>query len=385
MASKQQTKHETPKEPDWTFGPGEVLGGSYRVKRRLAVGGMGEVYLCRHTRLPGHYVAKVLTKELNNSDENYARFRREAEILATLRHPNVVQVIDFNFTPSGAPYLVMEYLDGEDLSVFVEPRKPFGPRRTARIIKQVASALQAAHDVGIVHRDLKPENVVLISAPGQDNFVKVIDFGISISHKTSRVTAHEVLMGTPHFMSPEQAQGQREIDGRSDQFSLAIMAYLLLTGDLPFDAQTPVAVLYAVVNSPIRPFPASVPQSVASVISRALSKLPDDRYATVMAFAQALEDAINASVDLTATSLEPMESIRAIRIGPQRSFETTVNVRSRRASLWNGFGLAILGLAVGAITSWVLLSRFDVRWESVQTHARAWFSAIANRISLFAG
>lgn len=380
MIPQARDEAEASPSHSWAFRPGEVLGGSYKIKSRIAVGGMGEVYLCKHTRLPGMYVAKVLTKELDNSGENFARFRREAEIVAGLRHPNVVQVFDFNVTPQGSPYLVMEYLNGEDLGAFLHAKRPLDPRRTAHVVKQVASALQAAHDVGVVHRDLKPENVVLISAAGQENFVKVIDFGISISSKTSRVTSNEVLMGTPHFMSPEQAQGVRDVDGRSDQFSLATLAYLLLVGDLPFDAQTPIAVLYSVVNSPPRPFPAKIPLPVVEILQRALSKTPEERFPSVIAFAVSLETAIAEAFPLApAVSAEVSQVIPRALIAMQQPFETTMTLK-RASRTWTSLGLAVLGLTVGVVMGGFIMLRFNVHWDDLGERVGHWLAHLAKRI-----
>lgn len=382
MNALQKDAVEPTTGPPWAVRAGEVLGGSYKVKRRIAVGGMGEVYLCKHTRLPGSYVAKVLTKELDGSSENFARFRREAEIVAGLQHPNVVQVFDFNVTPAGSPYLVMEYLNGEDLSAFLHARKSFTPHRTAHIVKQVASALQAAHDVGIVHRDLKPENIVLISAPGQEDFVKVIDFGISISASTSRVTAHEVLMGTPHFMSPEQAQGVREFDGRSDQFSLATLAYLMLVGDLPFDAQTPVAVLYSVVHSEPRPFPPHLTAPVVQVLTRALSKDPQLRFDRVIEFAEALETAITESMAPSpVASSNDVSAVGPIaRMGIRHAYPTTQTVYTGSRA-WTNIGMATFGVALGAVLGAFLMSRFDVQWETAGQRTLGWISELMHRVA----
>lgn len=370
-------------EPPATFSVGEVLGGSYRVKRRIAVGGMGEVYLCRHTRLPGNYVAKVLARELDGNGENYARFRREAEIVAALQHPNVVQVLDFNVTPSGSPYLIMEYLNGKDLGAFLAEQTPHGPRGAVHIIKQVASALQAAHDVGIVHRDLKPENIVLISSPGQENFVKVIDFGISISSSTSRLTAQEVVMGTPHFMSPEQAQGEHEVDGRSDQFSLATLAYLLLVGTLPFDANTPMAVLYNVVNSPPRPTPPELSASIVEVLMRALSKDRDHRYSSVIEFAEALEVAVNDSVGPLPPSSSTAGAglLEVPKAGIRNTLGTTL-VISERSRAWTTIGMATFALALATVIGAAAMSAFGIEWQSTLSRTLGWLSTLPSLLHL---
>jgi serine/threonine protein kinase len=227
----------------------EILDNNYRIIEGLAAGGMGEVYRAVHLRLPRTLAIKTMNLEFAARPEWVARFCREAKILAQLRHPNIVQVLDFNIAPNGVPYLAMELLEGQDLRAAIDAGRRFDAAETAAIVRQVASALDAAHAAGVVHRDLKPENVVLLSAPGQLPVVKVIDFGLSLRGGSDRVTADHSIIGTPDYMAPEQAQGLREqIDARTDQFALAALAYTLLTGRTPFSRDTPVAILYAVVH-----------------------------------------------------------------------------------------------------------------------------------------
>ncbi len=188
-----------------SFLPNTILEGTYRIVQRLAQGGMGEIYLAAHERLPGYFAIKAMQAELAYHPEALVRFRREAEILAGVRHPNVVQVIDFNVSQAGVPYLVLEFVDGPDLASELRGGRTLAPFEVMSIIRQVASALAAAHAVGVVHRDLKPENIVLLRAPGQAPVAKVIDFGISLSGVGPRITADSRVMGTPEYMSPEQA------------------------------------------------------------------------------------------------------------------------------------------------------------------------------------
>ena len=210
---------------------GIVLQGTYRIIRPLAEGGCGEVYLAAHTRLPGRFAVKLLHRSLARDNDALERFRQEAEITSSLRHPHIVQVFDFNVTDNGVPFLVMELLEGKLLSERVQKVGAIDPIAAANIIEQIAGALHAAHTRGIVHRDLKPENVMLLAGAGVDDFVKVMDFGISQASWRPRLTEGERVAGTPQYMAPEQAQGLREqIDHRSDQFSLAAIAYTLLTG-----------------------------------------------------------------------------------------------------------------------------------------------------------
>jgi serine/threonine-protein kinase len=333
---------------------GAILNGTYRIVRPLAEGGCGEVYVGAHTRLPGEFAIKVLRRSLVEDEESLSRFRREAEITSAIRHPHVVQVFDFNVTDDGVPYLVMELLDGQLLAKRVAAGGPVDPQTAVRIVEQIADALSTAHARGIVHRDLKPDNVILLSVDGQNDFVKLVDFGISQASWRPRLTGHTHVVGTPQFMAPEQARGQREgIDARTDQFSLAAIAYTLLTGSEPFWGDDLTAVLYQVVYeppvAPSRRAPWLGP-AVDAVLARGLAKRSCERYPSILAFARALHEAVaeapapprefatvreaQAST-MDATTLKFPRYTRAI--GPRR--------RPRRASL----ALAVLALAAAML------------------------------------
>ena len=288
-----------------------MLNDTYRIVRPLAEGGCGEVYLAAHTRLPGEFAVKVLHSSLARDRDQLARFRQEAEITSTLRHPHIVQVFDFNVTDEGVPYLVMELLEGESLVELVVVDIPLDPRRVVHIIEQIADALHAAHERGVVHRDLKPDNVMLLSTNGAQDFVKVLDFGISQASWRKRLTQDDGrISGTPQYMAPEQACGLREqIDHRSDQFSLAAIAYTLLTGREPFSGDDPIAVLYQVVHqqppAPVKVVPA-LGQAVNDVIMRGLAKASDDRFPDVMEFAGALRAAVEATAAGAVETSQPV-------------------------------------------------------------------------------
>lgn len=279
--------------------PDTVLDGTYRIVRPIAQGGMGEVYLASHERLPGFFAVKALQADLLYHPESLSRFRREAEIVAGIRHPNVVQVFDFNLSPDGIPYLVMEYIEGADLGSELRAGRRLVPSEVLLIVRQVASALAAAHAVGVVHRDLKPENIVLVPAPGQTPVVKVIDFGISISGYSTRITTDSRVMGTPEFMSPEQALGRREeIDARSDQFALAVLAHTMLARRPPFKGDTPLATLSAIVHGqpePLIPHVEWPADDVEKVLRKGMARTREDRYATVLEFTDALEAALSVA------------------------------------------------------------------------------------------
>src|SRR5258708_17749620 len=214
---------------------GTVLG-AYRVLGPVGKGAMGEVYEVGHARLAGRYALKLLGQQASGEEEALQRFQREARIASSLRHPHIVQVIDFDRMPDGRPYLVMELLEGEDLHTHLRRAGPLPLSRVAVIIKQIASALGAAHGRGVVHRDLKPENVLLVKIDGQDgDYVKIVDFGVSkVKSASLRLTKGGAMMGTPHYMAPEQAQGADDVDEKADQFALGAIAYELLSGEVAF-------------------------------------------------------------------------------------------------------------------------------------------------------
>ena len=275
---------------------GAVLGGAYEVTRLIGEGGMGAVYEAIQLRLNKRVAIKVMAKELASSAEALARFRREAEVTSRLGHPHLVNVMDFGTTDSGEPYLVMEYLDGEDLDHRIKRLGRLPLETAVAITKQVASALAAAHDEEIVHRDLKPANVFLVRVKGEDDFVKVLDFGVSkIKAARTKLTRATAVIGTPEYMSPEQATGLiEEIDHRADQWALACITWEMLSGHAPFIADDMAALFYQVIN--LDPHPLSrrapgLPPEVEPVLRRALSKQAANRYPSIKDFARAFEAA----------------------------------------------------------------------------------------------
>jgi serine/threonine protein kinase len=243
-------------------------------------------------------------------------------------------VLDFNVTDQGFPYLVMEMLEGQTLAQRITDAGALAPAAAVHIVEQIAQALHAAHVRGIVHRDLKPDNVMLLSSAGVKDFVKVLDFGISQASWRPRVTNDAEVAGTPQYMAPEQARGLREeIDSRSDQFSLAAIAYVLLTGREPFQAEDPIAVLYQVVHADPPPPAALVPRlgpTVDAVIMKGLAKQSADRFPSVLEFAAALRQALEgvpvtlsevADVEATAEVAEATATDEAPPVRPVEDFE----------------------------------------------------------------
>ena len=292
-------------ETKQTLANGTTLRGTYVIEERLAVGGMGEVYLARHVRLPGRFAVKVLSTRLLRDPDAVARFCREASIVSMLRHPNVVQVFDFDVTPAGMPFIVMECLEGKDLAKHILENGPMSPARVAHIVRQIASALEAAHVRGFVHRDLKPANVMLVDCEGHSDFAKVLDFGVSkICGAEPQLSGQWRMLGTPSYMAPEQVEGRSEaIDGRADQFALAVLTYVLLTGADPFPGTTTGEVLTRIIYHDAEPLSGKVSwpaDGVEAVLRRALSKKSEDRYDRVLQFADALTAAIAGLEDAHA-------------------------------------------------------------------------------------
>jgi serine/threonine-protein kinase len=284
---------------------GTVLQGTYEIVRLVGWGGMGRVYEARHTRLPGRFAVKILTGQVSADDPEIARFRREAKIAASLRHPNIVGVIDFNQKDDSTPYLVMEMLEGRDLGAELEMVRRISVPRTADIVSQIASALAAAHEQGIVHRDLKPQNLFLTAVAGQKReLVKVLDFGISVVRSADRITAETRLVGTPQYMSPEQARCENEdVDAGTDQFALAAIAYEMLAGRPAFAGANVPSTLLKVMKdhpTPLEGDIPGVPAGMDGVLFRALSKPKRARFDSVLAFAEAFAAAAGATERATA-------------------------------------------------------------------------------------
>jgi serine/threonine-protein kinase len=254
--------------------------------------------VAKHERLGSEVAVKVLHSSLAGNAQALARLRHEADIMSAVRHPHIVQILDFDVTDAGVPFLVMELLQGHPLARGAVSGAPFPPRAALHIVDQIAQALGAAHAHGIVHLDLKPDNVILISIDGRDDFVKVIDFGISRATWQARPANEPLITGTPEYMSPEQARGlPEEIDHYADQFSLASLSYKLLTGQEPFAGADPLTILDQVVNERQQPPSQRAPwlgAGVDTVLDRGMSKRTADRYPTVGDFAEALRDAIDA-------------------------------------------------------------------------------------------
>jgi serine/threonine-protein kinase len=277
---------------------GSVIAGTYTIEALIGRGGMGAVFLASHNRLPGKKVAIKLLHAEMEGEEILARFNREAKIASLLSHPNIVHIEDYNVTAEGMPYVVLEYLQGESLAQRVR-RGPMSLEETSSLIRQVASALAAAHGKGITHRDLKPANIFVVPSEIDGvtrEIAKVLDFGISKMRDGSTVkTQDSALLGTPQYMAPEQAMGQHDkVDQRTDIFALGAIVYEMLSGQAAFAGQTiPEVVFKVVYEQPVdlATRVPGLPANVLTAVQTAMAKNAEERYSSVSSFIEALTGA----------------------------------------------------------------------------------------------
>jgi serine/threonine protein kinase len=264
---------------------GETVGDTFSIVRMIGEGGMARVYEARHVRLPNkRFAVKVLHHMYAQQPMIVARFQREAEAASGIAHPNVVDVYDVGTTPDGRPFLVSEFLEGQDFATLLDERERLAAPAAVHVVRQVCRALAAAHAHGVVHRDVKPENVFLVGdmeAP----VVKVLDFGISKfdSAGGASLTQTGMIMGTPGYMPPEQARGGKT-DHRADIYGVGAMLYRAVTGKIPFDSEDAAEALTMVLTQdPPRPrsIQPSIPEALELVIQKAMAKEPEDRHRTM--------------------------------------------------------------------------------------------------------
>ncbi len=282
-------------------GPGDILGDRWVLGAKIDAGAMGEVFRAQHQVLGHDAAVKVLLPEMARDKGAIERFLREARIAAKLRHAAIVRVEDYGVSGDGRPFLVMELLHGESLARRIARDPRMHPRKALQIVRQIGAALDAAHAAGIVHRDLKPENVFLCD-PADPPQVKVLDFGVAkftdALAEGGGATASNTLVGTPRYMSPEQARASRTLDGRSDLWALGILAYEMLTGTHPFEGEAIAELLVAILTHVIAPPTAlrpALPVAVDGWAARALARNRADRFATGAALADAFADALGDS------------------------------------------------------------------------------------------
>ena len=340
------------------------VGGRYVVERLLGSGGMAQVYLTHDEVLDRHVALKILRDQYAEDEEFIQRFRREARSAASLAHPSIVQIYDQGRAEEGTYYIAMEYVPGGTLKERIKESGPLDPGEAAGIAARVAEALEVAHERGVVHRDIKPQNVLLTPS----GTVKVVDFGIARAASATSVTRTSLVLGTAGYMSPEQAAGER-VGPASDLYSLGVVLYEMLTGEVPFDAETPVAVAVKHLNEPPRhPREANprVPEELDALTVKLMAKKPEDRYSSAAELAQDLER-IKAGLPPLAASLEPEAATVPVSPGAPNTGHTRVAptavapgkpaapaVRRRRRGLLPLLvvlaALALLGVAAWALS-----------------------------------
>ena len=278
---------------------GSVLADRYHIVRRIGEGGMGQVYLAEHVKMRRRSAVKVLHQGMVNDPDAIARFNREASNASQIQHPNVAAIYDFGETDDGLIYLAMEFIDGEPLRKMIERQGALTAIQAADITRQVADALEAAHEMGIVHRDLKPDNIMIARGRNGEDVAKVVDFGIAkaTSGDDQKVTRTGLAIGTPEYMSPEQLSGD-SLDNRTDIYSLGLVAFNMLTGQLPFPAVSSREAMIARLTERPRTLAeikddVAWPAELQTVMDRALASQPQERYAHASDFGRDLVRAVD--------------------------------------------------------------------------------------------
>jgi serine/threonine protein kinase len=329
----------------------------YRLDARIATGGMGEVWRGTDTTLGREVAIKLLKNEYADDASFRARFETEAQNAASLHHANIATVYDFGEADAAdgsgvrRPYLVMELVDGQPLSALLRPGSPMDPDVVRDLLAQAADGLAAAHRAGIVHRDVKPANLMVTP----DRRVKITDFGIARAAAGMGLTQTGEVMGTPQYLSPEQARGQTATPA-SDVYSLGVVAFECLAGRRPYVGDTPVATALAHLREPVPDLPDDVPRDLATVVRRAMAKLPQDRFSDGAALAEALRDPATAATAVVQSPereqtqlLAPVPPAAPSPVpGPTTGHQPEAADRTRRRnSLWPV--LMVLAVVVVAI------------------------------------
>jgi eukaryotic-like serine/threonine-protein kinase len=294
-------------QPDPFIGR-DILNGQFQILQKIGSGGMGAVYKASQPEMNRMVGVKILHPKLANRKDLVSRFRREARAMSHLTHPNTVKVFLYGELEDGSLYIIMEFLDGKNLNQTVRGEGPFPIERALPIIIQVCGALEEAHRAGIIHRDLKPENIFLCQSGGMKDFPKVLDFGLAkVTEREMRpgsiiLTQEGMVFGTPEFMSPEQAQG-KTLTPASDQYSLAVILYEVLTGKLPFEAKSAMDFLSLHVTGKPTPLSQRVagktfPPLLDQIIARCLSKKIEDRFASMADLGTALQAVLEGRREL---------------------------------------------------------------------------------------
>jgi serine/threonine protein kinase len=319
--------------------PGELVGTKYRIVRALGAGGMGVVYEAEHVTLGNRVALKILLPEMIEQEETVTRFEREARASGTLRGPHVAHVTDVDKTQQGLPFMVMDFLEGHDLSAELEARGRLPIDEAVDYILQACDAMIEAHGLGIIHRDLKPSNLFVVDEGGLRR-IKVLDFGISkIIGDDAHVTMTEISFGTPLYMSPEQVRSTKHVDARTDIWSMGVILFELLSGRTPFLGSTTAAAAAIVADRvpSLMHFRPELPQGLEDVVLKSLEKDASNRFASVEEFVLALKpfapaEAIQSDPALSAIARTPLGSVGKLKFlpGGERDAETFVRPSDKR-------------------------------------------------------
>ena len=355
---------------------GSIIADRYKVSKLLGEGGMGRVYLARHVRLPQQAAIKVMNPWMVKDSDAVARFNREAANAARIEHDRVARVFDFGETSDGLVYLAMEFVPGRTLRAVQEEDGRLSPARAANIVYQVAEGLDAAHRINIVHRDLKPDNILIVTDEHGVDRCKVVDFGIAKAADASgtQLTRTGMIVGTPEFMSPEQVVGEA-VDARSDVYALALVAFQMLTGQLPFKGSTNErAVMSRLIEDPLTLAAVSPdvawPSGLQAAISAALDREPATRTATALGFAEAVVAATEAwtgaavlrgrtPLGTSAVTLAP-GSVTPAGPTPASTAPSPPGAAAPLATLGvrrNALALGVAGVAVALVAAWAVFLR----------------------------
>ncbi len=351
---------------------GTVVSERYRIIRKVGEGGMGAVYQAEHALIEKRVALKILFQDLTRRADLVARFLQEAKSASRIGQENVIDISDFGQSADGLVYIAMEFLDGQDLGKTLRAEKQLPWTRTRPILMQIAKALRAAHGHGIIHRDMKPENIYLVAREGRVDFVKVLDFGIAKvvsadDNEGPRLTQTGMIFGTPEYMSPEQAQGHPP-DHRVDVYAVGCIMYHMLTGAVPFTADSFMGILTKHLLEPVVPPrrrrpDLDIPADVEAICLRAMEKDRDKRWPDMDAFYQALGEAGGVPFEpsnvfvprqaslkypqLTESNAEARQSKTAISVSP--SFRTFEDERPQRAEAPGGGWSARAKIGLGAV------------------------------------
>ncbi len=295
--------------------------GQYQLLSRIGGGGMGDVFLAKHAMMKRPCAMKLILAESAHDTNALARFEREVQSTASLTHPNTIAIYDFGHTEDQTFFYVMEYLPGLSLAELIQEAGPLPAGRVIYLLRQACRALAEAHSEGMVHRDLKPGNLFVTERGGECDFIKVLDFGLvklTQDSENPQLTAEQVVSGTPHYMPPEQATGDSDLDGRTDLYALGAIAYHMLTGRPPFEAKTPMGILLAHASKPVVPpseIVSDIPSDLERIVLRLLEKDSCNRFADMTELEAALS---------TCSSVEDWDSQQAAIWWHQRACDAPV-------------------------------------------------------------